>query len=79
MKRETIKLCQLKEGDSATVSQIGLYGPIRRRIFDLGLVPGTQVRCLYAAPSGSPVAYEVRGATIAIRRNDAQQIEVQMS
>ena len=38
---------------------------------DLGFTPGAGVRCLFAAPSGDPRAYMVRGSVIALRRADA--------
>jgi len=44
---------------------------MRRRLMDIGLVEGTQVMCVQQAPSGDPVAYGIRGAVIALRREDA--------
>ena len=41
------------------------------------LPPGTEVRCLHKSPAGSPAAYEIRGAVIALRRTDAAQITVE--
>jgi len=49
----------------------------RRRLLDLGLLPGTFVEAAMTSPSGDPVAYRVRGATIALRRSQAEQIKVQ--
>ena len=44
---------------------------ITTRLMDLGLTRGARVRCLFAAPSGEPRAYLIRGAVIALRREDA--------
>ena len=52
-------------------------GMERRRLLDLGLLPGTMVEAKMASPSGDPVAYRVRGAVIALRRSQADQIQVQ--
>lgn len=46
------------------------------RLEKMGLVTGGEVRCLFRAPSGDPTAYLVRGATVALRRQDAEMIEV---
>ncbi len=53
-----------------------LQGPQRRRLLDLGLVPGTVVEVELRSPGGDPTAYRVRGALIALRRNQARWILV---
>ncbi len=73
MSRE-IKLCQLNEGDCGVITKIKLGGTMQNRLFDLGLIPGTKVKFLYAAPSGSPMAFSIRGASIALRRRDCEHI-----
>ena len=55
----------------------GFSGGMRRRVQDLGLVPGTRVTCVRRALSGDPIAYRIRGAVVALRKCDAAQIEVQ--
>jgi len=52
-------------------------GVQRRRLLDLGLVPGTVVTHELRGPSGDPTAYRIRGALIALRREQADQIYVQ--
>ncbi len=69
-------LNKLNDGQCAVISSFGQTGAMRRRLEDLGFVPGTVVQCLRHAPSGNPVAYSVRGATIALRQGDAAQIGV---
>lgn len=46
-------------------------GPMRRRLLDIGLVEDTAVECLGRSPGGDPAAYLIRGAVIAIRREDS--------
>lgn len=69
-------LSHLSIGSSCTIAEIGLNGLLRRRIQDLGITPGTTVECLRRGPSGDPTAYVVRGTTIALRKEDAYQINV---
>ncbi len=47
---------------------------MRRRLNDIGLIPGTRVECLGRSPGGDPSAYLIRGAVIALRRSDSQNI-----
>ncbi len=63
-------------GKTARIDQLTATGTIRRRLLDIGLTEGTQATCLYASPSGDPKAYLIRGAVIALRSEDASQIEV---
>jgi DtxR family Mn-dependent transcriptional regulator len=51
-------------------------GQQRRRLMDLGVVPGTTIVPEMVSVGGDPVAYRVRGSLIALRRNQAQQIYV---
>ena len=69
-------LSELYDGQSAVVCEIKTKGAMRARLLDLGLIPGTKVQCLLHAPSGSPIAYNIRGAEIALRRKDAAKISV---
>jgi len=52
-------------------------GPQRRRLLDLGVVPGTLVVPELVSTSGDPVAYRIRGALVALRRDQASWIEVE--
>lgn len=44
---------------------------------DMGLVPGTEVSMEMRSPTGDPTAYQIRGATIALRRHQARHIQVE--
>ncbi len=71
-------LADLTEGESARVLGIhpGLQGAQRRRLLDLGLVPGTVVEAEMRSATGDPTAYRIRGAVIALRRDQARWIHV---
>jgi ferrous iron transport protein A len=49
---------------------------MRGRLFDLGLAPGTRVVCAHRNHSGDLTAYVIRGAVIALRREDAESVTV---
>lgn len=67
-------LLSMPVGGSAVVRSVHTSGDMRRRLFDLGLLPGARVSCLYAAPSGNPRAYLIKDAVIALRSSDADSI-----
>ena len=69
-------LNDLAVGERAVVTQLTAQGGMRGRLLDIGLTCGARVRCLFAAPSGEPRAYLIRGAVIALRREDADTVRV---
>ena len=72
------RMSSLGIGERATVADIlpACRGVERRRLLDLGLVPGTVVRAEFASPAGDPTAYRVRGALIALRNQQADMIQI---
>ncbi len=74
MQKNIMSLSNLNEGDSGTIISVDNCGDLRRRLMDLGFIEGTRVSCLQCSPSGDPVAYMVRGAVIALRRDDSAKI-----
>lgn len=74
-------LAGLRPGEQARV--VGLSpacrGPERRRLLDLGFVPGTLVEVEMISPAGDPTAYRVRGSVVALRREQAMHIRVHAS
>lgn len=72
------RLDVLDEGERATVVEIApaIQGPQRRRLLDLGVLPGTVIEAEMRSPSGDPMAYRIRGALIALRRAQAHGIYV---
>lgn len=66
----------LSEGSAATVTAMRSGGNMRRRLMDMGLIEGTKVLCLHRSPGGDPTAYLIRGAVIALRKEDTGKIQV---
>ena len=71
-------LADLRTGESGRVTGLApaLQGPQRRRLLDLGVVEGTTIRAEFASASGDPVAYRIRGALIALRRGEAENVRI---
>jgi DtxR family Mn-dependent transcriptional regulator len=74
----TETLADLDEGEMGRVLGISpaCQGPARRRLLDLGVVPGTEIRAEFVSTAGDPVAYRIRGALIALRRDQAALIRM---
>ena len=75
---EAIPLCRLPTGQRAVVIKLNCSEALCRRLEDLGMLEGTELRCLHRSPAGSPGAYELRGAVIALRREDAAEIFIEV-
>ena len=71
-----IPLCEIPIGSSARVKKLNTKGGTRRRMLDLGIILNTEVKALHKSPSGDPTAYQIRGAVIALRDEDASEIMV---
>jgi ferrous iron transport protein A len=75
-KAEGWTLADLPPGTKANVVLLEAEGELRRRLLDLGLVPGTVVTAIGKSPAGNPAAYRIRGAVMALRMEVARQIRV---
>lgn len=73
-----VPLTVLEPGQVATLAAVNLDGLDRSRLVGLGLVPGSRIECAFPSPMGDPVAYRVRGALIALRRQQAERILVRV-
>ena len=69
-------LSQIQPGQVVQVVAVAGQSSFRRRLMELGLVPGTRVELLRVAPLGDPVELLVRGASLSIRKAEASVIEV---
>ncbi|EFW39242.1 FeoA domain protein [Treponema phagedenis F0421] len=73
-----ISLSTLHAGEKGTVVSILQDSRLRRRFFDLGIIPGTVIECIQQSALGDPTAYLIREAVIAIRSEDADCIQVDL-
>ena len=70
-------LKDVKVGETAVVVRLHGEGAVKRRIMDMGLTRGTEVRVRKVAPLGDPMELTVRGYELSVRKADAEMIEVQ--
>lgn len=56
------------------ITSLSAQGTIKRRLLDIGLVDNTEVQCILDSPSKDPKAFLIRGAVIALRNEDCQNV-----
>lgn len=71
------RLSDLPIGRTGMVLELQVEGINKRRLLDLGMIPGTRVTAVRRSPAGDPVAYRIRGAVIALRKEEAKLILIQ--
>lgn len=72
-----MKLCDLKNGEKAKIVKIGRIGELKKRLVDMGVIAGEIIKLERNAPLGDPQEYIVKATGIAIRKEDAKNIEVE--
>ena len=77
MRSDLISLDKLPVGSFGEVRKLTAEGISRRRMLDLGLIYDTTVEALLKSPVGDPTAYEIRGAVIAMRSEEASKVLVE--
>ena len=70
-------LRQIKVGGTAKVVKLHGEGAIKRRIMDMGITRGVEIRIRKVAPLGDPLEITVRGYELSIRKADAEMIEIE--
>ncbi len=69
-------LASLVPGEVGIITKVKGYGAFRKRITEMGFVPGTAVKVIKKAPLGDPMELELMGYRISLRKNEANLIEI---
>ena len=72
----TRSAADLAVGETARVVRISDDDEISRRLLEMGVTPGVEIRRLGAAPLGDPLEFELRGYRLSLRRAEAQHVEI---
>jgi len=72
-----VKLSQLKTGDNALIKALGNH-PIANKLLEMGCLPGERLKVSRIAPFGDPMAIQILGYELALRRDEADAIEVEL-
>ncbi|MBQ8309219.1 MAG: ferrous iron transport protein A [Clostridia bacterium] len=69
-------LSQLNVGERGRVVAVHGEGAVRRRLFDMGITPETEVYLRKKAPFGDPIEISVRGYELTLRKAEAAHVEI---
>lgn len=73
---DSIQLHLLQPGQRATIAKINGASALRRRFIEMGIVKGETILIERNAPLGDPVEYFIKGYHLALRKEEAAQIDV---
>lgn len=75
-----MKLSELKDGESANIKAFSnLTMELRKKLMVMGVLPNTEVKVIRRAPMGDPIQVRVRGMSLAVRKNIASEIDVEVN
>lgn len=72
------RLSDLEPGEKGVVVRIKGSGATRRRIMDMGIVRGSEIKVIRRAPLGDPVEFEIRDYNLTLRKREAELIYVSL-
>ncbi|MCI9031008.1 MAG: ferrous iron transport protein A [Clostridia bacterium] len=64
-------------GESGKIIAVGGEGRVRRRLFDMGVTPGAEVKLRKKAPLGDPIEVTLRGYELTLRKDEAALVETE--
>lgn len=71
-----LRLVDIERRQAVTVAAVEGERGFRRRLMEMGILPGTEIAITNVAPLGDPLEIDVRGGRLSIRRDEAAQIRV---
>jgi ferrous iron transport protein A len=74
-----LQMRQMKKNQSGVISAVKANGELGRRIRDMGLVPGSEIKIQGHAPLYDPVSLRIMGFTLTLRNSEADYVEVEIN
>ncbi len=71
-------LAKLASGVRARITAVGSIGPMKRRLMDMGLLPGEEILVQKVAPLGDPIEIRVKSYSLSLRKKEAEGIAVEV-
>lgn len=73
------KLNELEVGEKGTVLKISAEGKIKRRLFDMGVTPGVEIKVKKLAPLGDPIEVTIRNYELTLRKMEAECVLMEVT
>jgi ferrous iron transport protein A len=74
-----VTLSELKPGEKGRITAVAGAGPLKRRLMDMGLLPGQEVKVEKVAPLGDPIEVTIRSYALSLRRQEAEGVRVEVA
>jgi ferrous iron transport protein A len=75
----TTNLSMLAPGARARITALWAVGPLRRRLMDMGVLPGEAIEVQKVAPLGDPIEVRIRSYSLSLRKSEAEGIAVEVT
>jgi ferrous iron transport protein A len=66
---------ELKQGESAKIKHVE-FSDLQNKLIEMGCFEGNEIRMLYVAPFGDPIAFDINGYILGLRKEEARLIQV---
>jgi len=73
-----MNLAGLRPGEKGRITSIGSLGPLKRRLLDMGVLVGEQVKVEKVAPMGDPIEVRIKSYSLSLRKSEAEAIGVEV-
>ncbi len=73
-----MNLSMLQPGDKGKITQIGSVGPLKRRLMDMGVLIGKEMKVEKIAPLGDPIEVTIKSYSLSLRKREAEGISVEV-
>ena len=70
-------LNDLRPGEKARITKVLAKGTVRRKLMDMGMVPGSEIEVVRTAPLGDPIEFRIKGYSLSMRKQEAANIVVE--
>lgn len=74
-----MNLAKLRPGEKGRITAIGAMGPLKRRLMDMGVLVGEEVKVIKVAPMGDPIEVFIKSYNLSLRKKEAEGIAVEVS
>jgi ferrous iron transport protein A len=72
-------LAKLRPGEKGRITSIGAIGPMKRRLMDMGLLVGQEIKVEKVAPLGDPIEVTIKSYNLSLRKREAEGIAVEVT
>ena len=74
-----MNLAKLTPGEKGRITAIGVIGPLKRRLMDMGVLVGEEVKVVKVAPMGDPIEVFIKSYNLSLRKSEAEGIAVEVA